>query len=55
MPIQKCQSEGKPGYKYGNTGKCYTYDAGDENSRRKALNKARAQERAIRASGYKEI
>jgi len=24
MPVQKCQSKGKAGWKYGKTGKCYT-------------------------------
>jgi hypothetical protein len=24
MPVKKCQSKGKTGWKYGDTGKCYT-------------------------------
>jgi hypothetical protein len=24
MPVKKCQSGGKSGWKYGDTGKCYT-------------------------------
>lgn len=24
MPIQKCKKKGKTGYKYGESGKCYT-------------------------------
>ena len=24
MPVQRCQSKGKPGFKYGKEGKCYT-------------------------------
>jgi len=24
MPIQPCQDQGKPGFKWGATGKCYT-------------------------------
>lgn len=24
MPVQKCQSKGKSGWKYGKEGKCYT-------------------------------
>lgn len=52
-PIQSCQSNGRPGYKYGQSGKCYTYTRGNEESRKRALAKAQKQEKAIRASGYK--
>jgi len=31
MPIRSCQKDGKPGYKYGDEGACYTYTPGDEN------------------------
>lgn len=24
MPIKRCESDGKPGYKWGDAGKCYT-------------------------------
>ena len=27
MPIQKCTSDGKPGYKWGEEGKCYRKNA----------------------------
>ena len=40
MPIRKCIDLGKPGYKCGNEGKCYTYTAGNEVSRRRAKQKA---------------
>lgn len=53
MPIQSCTKNGKPGFKYGASGKCYTYTTGDEASRQQALEKAKAQARAIRASGGK--
>ena len=26
MPIMMCQKEGKPGYKWGKEGRCYTYN-----------------------------
>jgi hypothetical protein len=51
MPIQSCSSGGNPGYKSGESGKCYTYTPGDSASRVSAKNKAMAQERAVYASG----
>ena len=54
MPIKACRSGGKPGYKFGDSGTCYTYTPGNEASRNRAKSKAQRQERAIRASGYKE-
>lgn len=43
MPIQNCSSEGKPGFKWGDAGKCYTYTEGNESSRKDARKKAIAQ------------
>lgn len=54
MPINRCQIDGKPGFKFGKSGKCFPYTPGDTKSRERARNKAQAQERAIRASGFKE-
>ena len=45
MPVQRCQSKGKKGYKWGKSGKCYTGP--------QAKIKATKQGRAVRASGYK--
>ena len=45
MPIKKCTKNGKCGYKWGNSGKCYTGKQGKS--------KAKKQMRAIYASGYK--
>jgi phage replication-related protein YjqB (UPF0714/DUF867 family) len=45
MPIQRCQSKGKSGYKYGKSGKCYTGPQGKK--------KAQKQAQAIHAAGYK--
>lgn len=42
MPTKKCQSGNKPGYKYGNSGKCYTGSG--------SKSKADKQGRAIRAN-----
>lgn len=50
MPIKKCRKEGNPGYKYGDSGKCYTYKSGSESSRKRARNKAREQGQAIKSN-----
>lgn len=44
MPIKRCTSNGKQGFKYGNSGKCYTGKS--------ARRKAEKQAKAIRATGY---
>ena len=43
MPIQNCSDSGKPGYKWGDSGKCYIYTSGDEESKMNARKKALAQ------------
>lgn len=50
MPVKPCQSDGKPGYKYGDSGHCYTYKEGDMRSEKEAWDKAVAQGRAIEKS-----
>lgn len=47
MPIEECQEDNKPGYRYGENGKCYTYTAGDEESRNAAKQQAYLQGAAI--------
>lgn len=47
MPVKDCQSENKPGYKWGDMGKCYTYDPKNEGSKRNSKKKATAQGLAI--------
>lgn len=54
MPINRCSKDGKPGFRFGTTGTCYTYTTGNDASRARAKKKAQTQERAIRASGFKE-
>lgn len=49
MPVKRCQRDGKPGYKWGDEGKCYTYTPGDDSSREQAKNKALEQGQAIKA------
>jgi hypothetical protein len=29
MPVQECKLDGKPGFKYGASGTCYTHDGTD--------------------------
>lgn len=36
MPIKSCQLNGKPGFKWGNTNKCWTYTPGNEASKKTA-------------------
>lgn len=47
MPVMKCSEKGKPGYKYGNTGKCYTYTPGNLQEEKEAKHKALMQGIAI--------
>jgi hypothetical protein len=42
VPVKRCQEDGRPGFKWGDQGKCYAYDAGSDAGRR------RAKELAIR-------
>ena len=43
MPLQACSSDGKPGFKWGAGGACYTYTAGNRASMTAAKKKAMAQ------------
>jgi hypothetical protein len=43
MPVESCQADGKPGYRWGKTGKCYTYAPGDEAARKEAKRRAIVQ------------
>jgi uncharacterized Zn finger protein (UPF0148 family) len=54
MPVKSCSKDGKPGFKFGDSGFCYTYDENNEQSRTEAKRKANEQERAARASGWTE-
>ena len=47
MPVKECQSENKPGLKWGDQGKCYTYTPNDEGSRIRAKKSAILQSLAI--------
>lgn len=45
MEIRRCQKNGKPGFKAGYEGVCYTYKPGDKASRTKARRLAEADAR----------
>lgn len=47
MPVEACDEDGKPGYRYGKKGACYTYRRGDLKSEKEAHDKAVAQGKAI--------
>ena len=53
MPVRGCHQDGKPGYQYGESGKCYTYAPGDEAGRNRAKKKAVHQGAAVIASQKK--
>jgi hypothetical protein len=53
MPVHRTTENGKPAYQYGQEGKKYTYTAGNEESRRRAREKAEKQGRAIKSSQNK--
>jgi len=53
MPVKRSTKDGKPCYKWGDEGKCYTYTAGNKSSRERAKRKAAEQGQAIKASGGK--
>jgi len=48
MPVMSCEKDGKKGYKYGESGRCYTYS--DEASRKSAKRKAILQGTAVAQS-----
>lgn len=50
MPVMPCRKNGKPGFKWGDEGFCYTYTPGDPASKTKARLNAEAQGQAIKAS-----
>jgi hypothetical protein len=47
MPVMECSLDGKPGWKYGPSGHCYTYPEGDDKSSNEAKQKAYLQGAAI--------
>jgi hypothetical protein len=47
MPVKECQENGKPGLKWGDAGKCYTYSPYNEGSKNKAKQSAILQGLAV--------
>jgi len=41
MPVKACSDNERPGYKWGDSGKCYTYASGDEAGKKRAKEKVR--------------
>jgi len=54
MPINSCSENGKPGYRWGSKGACYTYTKGNEKSKKEARSKAALQGIVANLNGYKE-
>lgn len=52
MPVHRAKDSNGPYYQWGNSGKKYHYESGDEKSRETAKKKAKKQGRAAHASGY---
>lgn len=52
MPVNPCSENGKPGFKWGDSGKCYLYTPNDEKSMGEAKRKATIQ--GIATGEYKE-
>lgn len=52
MPVKSCNKDGKPGYKWGDSGKCYTYTPGNEQSKKAAKEKAIKQGQAIKSQSF---
>lgn len=47
MPMKRCDVDGKPGFKWGDAGKCYTYTPGDAASIRAARKRCLQQAAAM--------
>ena len=52
MPLTRCTENGKPGWKWGASGACYTYAKGNAKSEAQAKEKAMAQSRAIAVNRF---
>lgn len=50
MPLKQTTKDGKPAYKWGDSGKAYTYNPKDEKSRKRAKDKAISQGRIMEAN-----
>ena len=55
MPVNSCSNSGKPGFKWGDQGHCYTYEPNNNASKKDAKKKAIAQGLAIGEIGKNHI
>jgi hypothetical protein len=53
MPVQRGKDSDGAYYQWGDSGKKYHYEAGNDSSRERAKDKAEKQGRAARANGYR--
>ena len=51
MPLKRTTKNGRPAFKYGDSGKAYSYKPGDKTTRELAKKKALRQGRAMKAGG----
>jgi len=54
VPILECESDGMPGFKWGEEGNCITYGAGTDRTREEALDTVRSQAAAI-TDGFENL
>ena len=54
IPVKRCMLDGKDGWQWGGSGRCYTFKKGDAVASRKAHAKAVAQGRAAYMGGYRK-
>lgn len=52
MPVKRSKDSQGPYYRWGDSGKKYHYESGDEKSRKQAKKKATQQGQAAHAAGY---
>jgi hypothetical protein len=55
VPVMECRVGDRPGWKYGDSGKCYDYSPGDEAASNEAKRKAHLQGAAEEAHGAKSM
>jgi len=53
MPVNRGKDTSGPYYQWGDSGKKYHYESGNQKSRENAKRKAERQGKAARASGYR--
>jgi len=50
MPVRSCSENNRPGYRWGEEGKCYTYKKGDKEGASRARARAERQGAAVEAN-----